>query len=126
MKEEEISNGNFIGYFVRSKEHVSFGSDSSIDGDRYFHIYPSNVKVINLNFGVTEKFRQCDPNVRLLSPCFFNRYDQIFGKDNETDAFMKNYNLTHTKIAGIDEIEKITGCQVNILINAICTTILAN
>ena len=73
-------------------------------------ILPASYNIQILDFALKKKLRKCDPIINRMTPCVMKIYDQLYG--NDFNQIIKKYiNLNDAIFSGIEQLEKLTGCQ---------------
>ena len=99
-------NSQFMTKFIPENETVAVLAPAS----PIEIILPASYNIQILDFALKKKLRKCDPIINRITPCVMKIYDQLYG--NDFNQIVKKYmNLTDAIFSGIEQLEKLTGCQ---------------
>ena len=104
------NNMDFVTKAIPENESIALISAES----RMVNVHPSSYKIVTLNFELHKDLRNCDENLKRMTPCIKKFYDDNFGNDF-SGRFIKFYNLSETTFAGLDEFEKLA-CMIHVLL----------
>ena len=101
------ANFQFMATFIPENETTSvIGSH----GSTLHAVLPSSYKILNLDFLLKKKIRQCNSKVTRLTPCIMKSYEKLFGK-NYNKEVKKYTNLTDLIFSDTEGLLSFTNCQ---------------